>query len=156
MAIQNGKAHTIKTAFSRKTSVQIDIRADAAIVWSLLTNGADLPRWNSTILAFQGHIKPGEKIELKSTLDPKRTFKLTVEALENEKSLIWGSGMLPFFRGQRIYTLTPKAPGMVTFHMTEKISGLMFPLAAGQIPPFDANFEQFAADLKKEAEIIQR
>lgn len=30
----------------------------------------------------------------------------------------------------------------------------MFPLYGGMIPPFDASFEQFAKDLKKEAEII--
>lgn len=38
--------------------------------------------------------------------------------------------------------------------MTEKIGGLLFPLYAKYIPPFDKSFEQFAADLKKEAEII--
>ena len=29
----------------------------------------------------------------------------------------------------------------------------MFPLFASQLPSFDQNFEQYAADLKKEAEI---
>jgi len=39
--------------------------------------------------------------------------------------------------------------------MREKIGGPMFPLFAKMIPPFDASFEQFAADLKAEAEKIQ-
>jgi len=38
------------------------------------------------------------------------------------------------------------------FTMTEKIGGPMFPLFANKIPPFDNSFEQFTADLKKEAE----
>ena len=38
--------------------------------------------------------------------------------------------------------------------MVEKIGGLMFPLFASQIPSFDESFEQFTADLKKEAEMI--
>jgi hypothetical protein len=38
--------------------------------------------------------------------------------------------------------------------MTEKIGGSIFPLFARFIPPFDVSFEQFAADLKKEAETI--
>ncbi|GAB5532382.1 MAG: hypothetical protein Roseis3KO_41590 [Roseivirga sp.] len=46
------------------------------------------------------------------------------------------------------------ADGTVTFSMAEKMGGLMFPLAAGQIPDFTASFEEFAADLKSEAEII--
>jgi hypothetical protein len=40
--------------------------------------------------------------------------------------------------------------------MAEKIGGPLFPLFAGMIPPFDQSFEKFTADLKKEAETIQR
>jgi hypothetical protein len=40
--------------------------------------------------------------------------------------------------------------------MTEKIGGPLFPLFAGAIPSFDEVFERYAADLKKEAESIQR
>ena len=38
--------------------------------------------------------------------------------------------------------------------MTEKIGGPLFPLVAKMIPSFDKSFEQFAIDLKKEAESI--
>jgi hypothetical protein len=40
--------------------------------------------------------------------------------------------------------------------MTERIGGPLFPLFAGMIPSFDESFETFAADLKREAETIQR
>jgi uncharacterized protein YndB with AHSA1/START domain len=143
------KATTVKTTFSRETSVSIDIHADAAIVWALLTNAVDYPRWNSTVVSIEGAIALGETIRLKSTLDPKRTFKLQVKAFEPEQKLIWGDG-----QGNRVYTLTQSAPDTVTFSMTEKIGGLMFPLYANYIPPFDQAFDQFAADLKKEAENI--
>lgn len=147
---QNGKASTVKTTFSRETSISIDIQADVAIVWTLLTNASDYPRWNSTIISIDGNIAPGEKIKLKSTLDPKRTFTLKVKAFEPEKQLIWGDA-----QGNRVYTLTT-ANDTTTFSMQEKIGGLMFPLYASYIPPFDASFEQFAADLKKEAEAIMK
>jgi uncharacterized protein YndB with AHSA1/START domain len=143
------KATTVKTTFSRQTSVSIDIHADAAIVWALLTNAADYPRWNSTVVSIEGAIALGETIRLKSTLDPKRTFKLQVKAFEPEKQLIWGDG-----QGNRVYTLVQSAPDTVTFSMTEKIGGLMFPLYANYIPPFDQAFDQFAGDLKKEAENV--
>ena len=76
---QNGKATTVRTTFSRQTSVSIDIKADAAIVWALLTKASDYPRWNSTVTSIEGTIAPGEKIKLKSILDAKRTFKLKVK-----------------------------------------------------------------------------
>ncbi len=147
---QTSKASTIRKTFSRTTSVSTTIQADPSIVWALLTNAADYKRWNSTIVSIEGEIALGEKIRLKSTLDPKRTFKLKVKNYEPEKSLVWGDAM-----GKRRYTLTSNGNGTVTFSMVEKIGGPMFPLFAKMIPSFDASFDQFAADLKKEAETIQ-
>ncbi len=147
--IQNGKATTVKTTFSRETSVGIEIKADAPIVWALLTNASDYPRWNSTVISIEGDIASGGQIRLKSTLDPKRTFKLRIKTFEPERKMAWGDG-----QGNRVYTLTDRGNGMLSFYMHEKIGGLMFPLYAKYIPPFDQSFEQFAADLKREAEII--
>ena len=146
---QSGKANTVKATFHRETSVSTDIKADAAIVWALLTTAADYPRWNSTVTSIEGNIAPGEKIKLKSTLDKKRTFKLKIKEFEVEKRLVWGDG-----QGNRVYTITKNGNGTITFSMTEKIGGLMFPMYAKMIPSFDQSFEQFASDLKKEAEVI--
>ena len=142
-----GKATTIKTTFSRQTSVSIDINADTSIVWALLTKASDYPRWNSTVISIEGNIALGEKIKLKSTLDAKRTFNLKVKEFEPEKRLEWGDAM-----GKRVYTLTKNANGTTTFSMVEKIGGPLFPLLAKMIPSFDQSFEKFAGDLKKAAE----
>ncbi len=147
---QNSKATTTRTTFSRETQISTDIKADPAIIWKLLTNANDFPRWNTTVIAIEGSIAEGEKIKLKSTLAPKRTFKLKIKELDENKRLVWGDG-----QGQRVYTLVNNNNGTVTFSMHEKIGGLMFPLYAKHIPSFDQSFEQFAADLKKEAETIQ-
>jgi uncharacterized protein YndB with AHSA1/START domain len=146
---QNGKAYTLKTTFSRETSVKIEINADPAIVWALLTKASDYPRWNSTITALEGSIALGETIKLKSILDAKRIFKLKIKEIEREKRIVWGDG-----QGNRVFTITMNTNNTVTFSMSEKIGGLMFPLYAKMIPPFDQSFEQFAKDLKKESEII--
>ena len=146
-----GKALTTKTTFSRETAVSIEIQADASIVWSLLTNAADFARWNSTVVSIEGDIALGQTIQLKSILDPQRIFKLKVKEVEANKKLVWGDAM-----GNRVYTLIKNDQGHTVFSMAEKIGGLMFPLFARFIPPFDASFEQFAADLKKEAEKIMQ
>lgn len=146
---QDGIARTTKKTFSRETSVTINILADNTIVWALLTNASDYPRWNSTVISLEGEIREGSEIKLVSTLDETRTFKLKVKEVEPERRLVWGDNM-----GNRVYTITEAAGDSVTFTMKEKIGGLLFPLFAGRIPPFDESFEQFAADLKKEAEAI--
>ena len=149
MATSNGKAVTVKTTFSRETSVSNIIQTDASIVWALLTNANDMARWNSTLVSVEGDIKLGNTIKLVSKLDPKRTFKLKVKELMPEKRLVWGDN-----QGSRVYTLMNNGDGSMSFWMVEKIGGLLFPLFAKMIPPFDASFEQFAADLKKESELI--
>jgi len=145
-----GKATTTKKIFSRETSVGTRIFADPAIVWALLTHASDYPRWNSTITSMNGDIREGGTIALKSTLDQKRTFNLKVKEFVPEKRLVWGDAL-----GSRVYTLTRGDGGSTIFSMTEKIGGPLFPLFASSIPSFDASFERFAADLKREAEAIQ-
>ncbi len=147
---QDGKATTEKKTFSRETTVSININASKSIIWTLLTNADDYPRWNSTIISIEGDITEGEKIKLKSTLDEKRTFKLKVKELTIERRLVWGDG-----KGERVFTLE-SAGNNVQFTMTEKIGGFMFPLYGKYIPPFDESFEQFASDLKREAETIEQ
>lgn len=147
---REGKAVTTKKTFSRETRVSVRVEAAPSIVWALLTRASDYPRWNSTVVSITGEIKSGGSIELKSTLNEKRTFKLKVKEFVPEKRLVWGDAM-----GSRVYTLEKSGKG-VQFTMSEKIGGPLFPLFAGMIPPFDESFDKFAADLKKEAEAIQR
>ncbi|MBK7428208.1 MAG: SRPBCC domain-containing protein [Saprospiraceae bacterium] len=147
----NGQAITEKKVFSRETAVSIDIQADKSIIWALLTNANDFPRWNSTIISIDGIIAANEKIKLKSKLDPKREFKLVVKELVPETKLVWGDAM-----GKRIYALKTIGPNLTNYYMSEKIGGPIFPLFAKMIPPFDQAFEQFAKDLKTEAEIISK
>lgn len=145
------KANTIRKMFSRETFVSVDIQADPKTVWSLLTDAGNYPKWNSTILSIDGKIALGEKIQLKSQLDPKRVFKLSVKEVEPEKRLVWGDAM-----GKREYRLTPNPNGQTNFSMTEKIGGPLFPLFAKMIPSFDESFNKFANDLKTEAEKITK
>ncbi len=145
--MSEGKASTIKKTFSRETSVSIGIQSDATRVWSLLTNASEIPRWNSTVVSIKGEIRAGGQIELVSTLDESRTFKLKIKEFQPNSRLVWGDAM-----GSRVYTVQEKAGGGVDFTMREKIGGPIFPLFSRMIPDFDESFEQFAADLKKAAE----
>ncbi|MEM7735882.1 MAG: SRPBCC domain-containing protein [Deinococcota bacterium] len=147
---QVANATTTKRTFSRETSISVDIQASPKIIWQLLTTASDMPRWNSTIVSLDGIIQQGDTIQLKSTLDEKRTFKLKVKEFMPEQRLVWGDS-----QGKRVYTLTPKGNSVTTVTMTETIGGPIFPLFARFIPDFDESFEQFAADLKHEAEAQQ-
>lgn len=133
-------------------AVAINIHAKPRAIWSLLTDAARMPQWNSTVLGIDGHIAPGERIALKSTLDPKRTFNLKVGTFDPPSKMVWQDGMAPMFKGVRTYTLTPRRDGSTDFTMTETLTGLMLPLIARSLPDFRPSFEQFALDLKQASE----
>ena len=143
----NGQAATVKKLFSRTTSVAIDIAASPEKVWSLLTDAGGFKSWNTTIVDLTGKIAQGERIELRSTLAPERTFKLKVKAFDRPNRLSWGDAM-----GTRLFTLVPNSAGGTHFSMSETIGGPIFPLFARMIPSFDESFNQFARDLKAAAE----
>lgn len=148
-------ASTQSTLFSRETKVSISIKAKRSIVWNILTNAADYVRWNSTIVYLKGEIKQGQKLTLKSNVNLEREFKLNVDELKPEEKMVWADGTAPFFRGVRTFTLTETAEGC-EFFMSERFAGIMAPMILRFIPDLDESFNQFAADLKKEAEIIHK
>lgn len=146
LSAQHGKAVTEKKPFSRTTSISETINASPAVVWSILTNASDFPDWNTTVVSLDGEMKEGEKIRLKSTLDPNRTFKLKIKEMRPDQKMVWAGSL-----GKRTYTLMKQDSGTL-FTMTEKIGSFMFPLFASKIPSFDDTFQQFTSDLKNEAE----
>ncbi len=145
------QAHTVKKAFSRETIVEMDINSPTERVWQVLGQAEHYPKWTSTILALEGKIAPGESLRLRSALDPKRTFRLKVKALEPNGRMVWGGSM-----GERIFALTALPEGGTRFRMSEKIGSPLFFLFAGMIPPFDEAFDRFAQDLKLESEKASR
>jgi hypothetical protein len=151
MTEPEGRAKKSASAFRMECGVSVSIQASPARVWSLLTNAADFPRWNSTVTSLEGTIALGQKLALRVPIS-KRVFRPKVIELEAEKKMVWGDGAAPMFKGRRTYTLAPRADGGVEFSMVEVFSGLMLPMIKGSLPDFGPPFEQYAADLKREAE----
>ncbi len=147
LSIANGIASTTRKTFSRETSVSLLVKASPEVLWSFITHASAFPQWNSTVISIKGEIAFGQTIQLVSTLDPSRTFKLKVSEFEVNKRLTWGDPM-----GKRVFSLAAQPDGSTMFSMSEKIGGPLFPLFARMIPSFDQSFTQFGADLKKAAE----
>jgi hypothetical protein len=147
----DGRATKAKRAFRMQYAVAINIRSTAGKIWGLLTNAADLPRWNSTITSVEGTIAPGETLALRVPLAPTRTFKPKVVVFEPAQLMVWQEGNA-MFRGVRTFTLVAREDGSTDVSMAEVYTGLMLPMIAGSLPDFTPAFETYAADLKREAE----
>ncbi len=148
----HGKAQVTKSMFRMEYAVSGVIQAKPERIWSLLTAAADFPRWNSTVQSISGRIADGEKIALKAKIAPDRVFNLKVGDVTANRSMVWRDGTAPMFTGVRTFTLAPAGDAATTFSMAEVYSGIMLPMIAGSLPDFRASFEQYFADLKREAE----
>ncbi len=146
------KAQVTKSTFRMEYAIRGLIQAKPERIWSLLTQAADCPRWNSTIQSIDGKIAAGEKIKLVARIAPDRVFNLTVSALTPNASMVWRDGTAPMFTGVRTFTLTPQSAGATEFAMAEVYSGLMLPMIAGSLPDFRPTFEQYLSDLRRAAE----
>ena len=140
-----------ETAFSLWCRVELDIRADATAIWTILTDASAYPSWNGTISHIEGEIREGERLRL-HVPGTTRTFAPTVRGLVPDRQMHWVGGLSPFFKGVRTFQLEHDRAGPVQFLMEERFSGLMIPLVKKSLPDFGPIFARFATDLRREAE----
>ena len=152
----DGKSRTVKTLFSRTTTVSNLIHADLSCIWSILTNAEDFARWNSTIISLDGAFKKGNKLIIQSNIDLDKKSIYRVVSVTPEKEMVWVFGNPAVFKSNLTYTVEQNEDGDCVFIMTEVLSGFFAPLILMFTPDFDETFSQFAQDLKEEAEIIQK
>lgn len=130
----------------------ISIKASPEAIWGILTDAPGWPSWNTTITKVDGTIALGEKVTLYTKKTAGRAFPVKVAAFEAPKKMVWSGGMpLGLFKGERVYTLTPRN-GAVEFFMREEYTGLMAPMIVKSIPDLQPDFEEFAKCLKARAE----
>lgn len=146
------RARKTSSTFRMECGVLVNIRATPTAIFALLTDAAGFPRWNSTVTSIEGKIALGEKLALRVPAAPDRTFRPKVAELVPDARMVWSDGMAPLFKGVRTFTLTPREDGTTDFAMVEVFSGIMLPMIRGSLPDFGPPFEQYAADLKREAE----
>jgi len=133
--------------------VEVNIRTNAEIVWSLLTDAKGFSRWNSTITSVEGEIREGARLRL-HVPGTGRIFTPKVSGVVPGQCMIWSDGFAPIFKGVRTFALKPRSDASTDFTMQEHFSGVMFALTKGMLPDFRPIFETYANDLKREAERV--
>jgi hypothetical protein len=129
------------------------IAASPEAVWSVLSDGAAWPGWDSGVDAVEGAIVMGETIKIRSQAAPGRAFPVKVTRFEPPAHLRFSGGMpLGLFRGVRTYEVSPGPDGQVTFRMREEYTGPLLPLIWRSMPDLGPSFQRFAAGLKQRVE----
>lgn len=141
----------LRHTFSYVCAVTVKVRARASVLWDLLSDAEQFPRWNSTVKQVEGHIRDGERLRL-HVPGTDRVFTPRVGVVKQDECMTWTGGAAPLFKGVRTFVLKPGTDGTTDFTMQERFSGLMLPLVRRSLPDFGPVFATFALDLKREAE----
>ena len=129
------------------------INASQEAVWSVLSDAAGWPSWDSGVDGVDGRIQPGESIKIRSQAAPGRAFPVKVTRFDPPAHLRFSGGMpLGLFCGTRTYEVTPGGDGKVTFRMREEYTGPLLPLIWRSMPDLGPSFQQFATGLKQRVE----
>lgn len=125
--------HSLHARFKMNFSISIetDIDAPPATVWSELTNFASYAQWNPFINSMSGTPAIGEKLDV--NIQPpggsEMRFNPTVTVADEAKTLEWlGRVGIPFiFDGRHRFELVPTPSGGTRFVHGEKFSGILVP-----------------------------
>jgi len=135
-----------------EASSTISARPEA--IWTILTDGASFPSWDSGVDRVDGTIAPGETIKVSVKANPGRSFPVKVTEFQPGQRMVWSGGMpLGLFKGVRTYTLAPQGNGTTKFTMREEYTGPLLPMIWRSIPDLGPSFNQFANGLKQRAEM---
>jgi len=137
--------------FSMSCTVEANIRANTARVWSVLTDARGFGRWNSTVTEIEGEIEEGARLRI-HVPGTERTFAPLVTGVVPNERMTWTGGFAPLFKGVRTFELKSRPDGSTDFIMSERFAGLMLLFVKGAMPDFGPIFEAYANDLKREAE----
>ena len=104
-------------------STTTTIRATPEAVWRLLTDASGFPSWDTTYTKIDGRIALGEKITLHYRDMSPKVLPMKITTFEPDPPhsptwrMVWTGGGLPeaLFKGEQIFTLSPRDGGFVEF-----------------------------------------
>ena len=132
----------------------VDIAADKATVWNILTDFEKYPEWNPFIKSVSGEVKTGNRIKVKLQ---GMVFKPTVLSFIKNSEIkwlghLWIKGL---FDGEHSFHLSENEDGTVRFEQNERFSGILVKLFAKSLDnDTKKGFEEMNEALKQRSEGI--
>jgi hypothetical protein len=129
------------------------IAAPPEAIWAILVDAPGLSQFDSGIERVDGRIAAGETITVYSKASTGRAFPVKVVAFTPNRSMRWSGGMpLGLFKGERTFTLVPRADGTTELAVREEYSGPLLGMMWRSMPDLQPSFDQFVRGVKQRAE----
>ncbi len=135
---------------------EIEINASALVVWNIVTDFDNFPKWNPFIREISGTPQKGSMIQvvMKPPNSSAMTFKPTILEYKPEEKLRWlGKLWIPkLFDGEHNFIIKKIDENKVIFIQKENFSGVLVPILSGLLKNTEKGFEMMNRALKEEAE----
>lgn len=128
------------------------VAAPAERVWSIITDGAAYPSWDSGVTRVEGTIADGATITVHADVAAGRAFPVEVAFEPPGHRMTWSGGMpLGLFRGVRTFTLDEEREA-TRLRVSEQFTGPLVRVMARSIPDLQPSLEQYVAGVRARAE----
>lgn len=129
------------------------INARNSTVWDIITDAGNLTVWDSGITHFQGELRNGGTIRIRTTASGKRMLRLRVEQIPGEVMTWSARWPLGLFKGSLTFTLTPVGV-MTHLRVREEFDGPLRALARKATPDMTVSLAGYVSAVKKRSEIL--
>jgi hypothetical protein len=143
---------------TKEIVTEILIDAEPGIIWRILTDFDEYPKWNPFIKSIKGNVNTGNKIVVR--MEPPgakgMTFKPKVLVMDAGKEIRWLGHLLfaGLFDGEHKFELIKIGDKKTLFRQSEIFKGLLVPLLSKQL---DSNTRMgFEAMNKKLKEVSEK
>ena len=144
-----------KTDMAKHIHTSIEINANSAAVWKVLTDFDSYPDWNPFITSLTGDVAVGNKLAIQL---PSMNFKPKVLTYTQNTELKWLGHVLfkGLFDGEHRFLLTDNGDGTTTLDHSEQFSGVLVKAFAKSLDgETKAGFNAMNEALKKRVEEMQ-
>jgi hypothetical protein len=140
----------------REIYTEIMINSSAKLVWDILTDFDNFPKWNPFMKQISGELREGSRIQvlIKPYNSRDITYKPTILDLKHEEKIKWlGNTWIPhLFDSEHSLILKKIDENRILFVQKEKFSGILVPILIGLLKNTEISFKMMNEALKKEAE----
>jgi hypothetical protein len=130
----------------RHIHTEREVDAPPAAVWAVLTDLPAYPAWNPHVVAAEGDLREGARVDIRvRTGDGRpRAMRVTVDRVEPERALSWVGtvGGPRVFEARHSFELHPLAGDRTRLVNREDLTGLL----VGIVVPDDASLSYEAAN----------
>lgn len=142
--------------FSHNIQTTIDIEANPAQIWRVLTDFESYAEWNPMLSNAHTRLEPAAEVRFEVLREDASPLKLkaNITVLSSAEELVWRGGSGAVIAGEHYFRIEPLGERHCRFHHGEHFQGLLLPLVKPILKNAAALYEAMNGALKQRVESL--